>query len=193
MAPRSVVVTASATHKTAVPNARKDRCPTLPLQTHYGRTHYPARTKFRWKRYSHGGDSCHRSEAHHVQPKLASVHAAQTNEKRKFQILLSDVCAGLSEPERVGRMGRPTIPVRDAIFSAIYKIYSTVSGRRFISDLTAAHEKGYIGKLPCYNSVFNILDSEDTTVIPLVLVAAIQSCSSSRTTRAPSEKQVRDL
>lgn len=59
----------------------------------------------------------------------------------------------------------------DAIFAATYKVYSTVSGRRFMSDLRDAHDKGYIGRLPSYNSIFNILDSKATSNILQWLVS----------------------
>src|SRR5688500_3248857 len=60
----------------------------------------------------------------------------QCQEKKKFQILLRDLCGGIKDPERVGKKGRPTIPVGDALFAVIFKVFSTVSGRRFMSDLT---------------------------------------------------------
>lgn len=99
-----------------------------------------------------------------------AYNAAQVNEKRRFQELLRDLCEGIHEPERVGK-GRPTIPVCDAIFSAVFKVYSTVSGRRFMSDLTAAHENRFINRLPCYNSIFNILEAEATGDVLLRLIS----------------------
>jgi hypothetical protein len=49
------------------------------------------------------------------------------------------------------------------IFSAAFKVYSTLSGRRFISDLRDAHAKGFISKLPCYNSILNYFENEALT------------------------------
>src|SRR5882724_5383657 len=60
-------------------------------------------------------------------------------------------------------MGRPRLPFEDMIFSACFKVYSTVSGRRFMSDLRDAHGKGFISKLPCYNSIFNYFEDEMLT------------------------------
>jgi transposase len=97
-----------------------------------------------------------------------SYNAAQVNEKAKFQVLLRGLCAGIEDAPR-GK-GRPRIPRPDAIFSAVFKVYSTVSGRRFISDLRSAQEKGYIARTPSYNSIFNILESEETTEILRSLV-----------------------
>ena len=47
--------------------------------------------------------------------------------------------------------------------SSTYKIYSTVSGRRFATDLREAKQRGYLSRLPHYNSVFNYLESEALT------------------------------
>ncbi len=49
------------------------------------------------------------------------------------------------------------------IFAAAFKVYSTVSGRRFMSDLRDAYDKDYISKLPCYNSIFNYFENEALT------------------------------
>ena len=90
----------------------------------------------------------------------SAYNAAQVNEKHHFQTLLHDLCKGVPEP-RAGR-GRPRIPAADAIFAACFKVYSTVSGRRFMSDLRDAHDRGHISRLPCYNSVFNVFEAEGT-------------------------------
>jgi transposase len=89
-----------------------------------------------------------------------NYNAAQTNEKRHFQVLLSDLCRTVESPVRYNpKGGRPPIPLSDSIFSAVYKIYSTVSARRFACDLSDAHESGYIGSLPHYNSVLGALEN----------------------------------
>jgi len=89
-----------------------------------------------------------------------AYNSAQVNEKSKFQILLSDLCAGIAEPSQV--RGRPRIPMGDAIFAACFKVYSTVSGRRFMSDMRDAHDKGYVNRLTSYNSMFRIFESVET-------------------------------
>jgi transposase len=91
----------------------------------------------------------------------SAYNAAQTNEKDRFQSLLHELCKGVGEPSQ--HMGRPRLPFEDMIFSACFKVYSTVSGRRFMSDLRDAHKKGYISKLPCYNSIFNYFENEALT------------------------------
>ncbi len=100
-------------------------------------------------------------------------NAAQVNEKDHFQVLLRDLCKGLAQPAKYSsKGGRPKIPTEDAIFAAIFKVYSTVSGRRFMSDLRDSQEKGFINRLPCYNSIFNVFESENTTPILHALIEA---------------------
>jgi transposase/predicted nucleic acid-binding Zn finger protein len=89
--------------------------------------------------------------------KWPAYNAAQTNEKHQFQILLRDLCSGIENPPHA--KGRRPLPLSDAVFAVTFKIYSTFSGRRFISDLTDAHAKGYISELPHYNSIFNYLEN----------------------------------
>jgi transposase len=93
-----------------------------------------------------------------------AYNAAQTNEKDKFQSLLFDLCRGIKEPA-VKKTGRPSIPMCDALFSAIFKVYSTVSARRFMTDLREAQSKGMIAKTPHYNSIFNYLEKPELTPI----------------------------
>jgi hypothetical protein len=93
-----------------------------------------------------------------------AYNAAQTNEKAKFQELLRDLCSGIAEPPQA-KSGRPRLPIQDALFSAVFKIYSTVSGRRFMTDLREAQAKGYIQKTPHFNSIFNYLENPELTPI----------------------------
>lgn len=90
-----------------------------------------------------------------------AYNLAQTNEKHEFQQLLYDLCQLLESP--VQTKGRPRIPLSDAVFTTVFKVYSTFSGRRFMSDLRDAHERGYISKTPHFNSIFNQLDNPDLT------------------------------
>jgi transposase len=92
-----------------------------------------------------------------------AYNAAQTNEKDRFMVLLRDLCAGLPEPEQ--KRGRPRLSVRDSVFTAVMKVYTTVSARRGMSDLREAHKRGYISKLPCHNSVLNALENPELAPI----------------------------
>lgn len=80
---------------------------------------------------------------------------AQTEEKRRFLTLLHDLTRGLPNPPQ-GGAGRRRTSMADMIFTAVYKIYSTVSARRFGTDLDEAHGKGYLSKKlhPMMSAVF---------------------------------------
>lgn len=93
-----------------------------------------------------------------------AYNAAQTNEGHQFQALLRDLCAGLPEPEQ--KRGRPRASLADSVFCATLKVYSTMSTRRFMSDLRDARERGYIAKLPHQSSVFRYL--EDAALTPIL-------------------------
>jgi transposase len=101
-----------------------------------------------------------------------AYNAAQVNEKAMFQKLLADLCKGVEWSPR-GGPGRPRIPYDDAIFSAVFKVYSTFSGRRFSTDLREAKEAGHIEEAPHYNSVFRVLEDANTT--PVLKQLVIQS------------------
>jgi transposase len=98
-----------------------------------------------------------------------AYNQAQQNEKAKFQSLLADLCRGLVTPDQVGR-GQRTLPLSDAVFCAVFKVYSTLSARRFTSDLCDAQAKGYIAKVPHFNSVLNYLESPELTPILLEMI-----------------------
>jgi hypothetical protein len=93
----------------------------------------------------------------------AAYNKAQTTEKAQFCTLLKDLVAEVPSPEY--KRGRPSLPLSDMIFSACYKVYSTVSGRRFMTDLRAAADAGLIDAMPHYNSIFNVLDRESLTPV----------------------------
>lgn len=90
-----------------------------------------------------------------------AYNMAQTKEKAIFLYLLHQLCQGVGSPAQ--NNGRPRHSFEDMIFAMAYKVYSTVSGRRFMTDLRDAHAKGYIENLPCYNSIFNYFESETLT------------------------------
>jgi len=101
-----------------------------------------------------------------------SYNRAQTSEKETFQELLSALCSTVAEPPRKAT-GRRPIPMGDAVFAACFKVFSTLSARRFISDLRDAHAKGYIGSVPHFNSIFNHLENENMT--PVLCDLIVQS------------------
>lgn len=93
-----------------------------------------------------------------------AYNQAQTHEKERFLDLLHQLCQGIDEPTEA-KNGRPRLSLRDALFSACFKIYSTVSCRRFMTDLRGAQERGYIDHVPHFNSIFNYLENPNLTPI----------------------------
>jgi len=98
-----------------------------------------------------------------------NYNLAQTNEKAHFLAFLYELCAGIEEP--IQTFGRPRLPLADIIFSATFKTYSTVSGRRLMSDLRDAKAKGYLSKMPSYNSLFDYLNMASLTPYLKQLIA----------------------
>lgn len=89
-----------------------------------------------------------------------NYNKAQTNEKSRFLELLYQLCSQIEDMPRA-HTGRNRIPLSDMVFAVVYKTYSMVSGRRFMSDLSEAHRKGYISKIPHFNSLFNYLEIDE--------------------------------
>lgn len=98
-----------------------------------------------------------------------AYNLAQTTEKARVEMLLKSLCEGIEEPPPA-KTGRPRIPLRDAIFSAAMKVYTTFSGRRASTDIRGCAERGHIADAPHYNSIFRCLESEATTPILVRLI-----------------------
>lgn len=96
----------------------------------------------------------------------SAYNEAQTCEKHRFRELLFDLCQGIQQPPRpAGKRGRDPVLLADAVFAATYKVYSTLSVRRFACDLKDAHASGYISKAIHHNSVSHYLESPSLTPI----------------------------
>jgi transposase len=97
---------------------------------------------------------------------------AQQTEKHRFQTLLFDLCRGVEEPPAKER-GRKRMPMRDMLFASVFKVFSTVSSRRFAGDLQDAHSRGYLSALMNSISVSAYLENELLT--PILVNLIIQS------------------
>lgn len=99
--------------------------------------------------------------------KWPEYNQAQTHEKDHFQALLHDLCAAIPEPppKPTKKGGRPPLPLGDHIFAAVFKVWSTLSARRFLSDLREAHRRGYIGRMVSFNVALRCLENPDVTEI----------------------------
>jgi transposase len=99
-----------------------------------------------------------------------AYNTAQTHEKSELQALLYQLCRSIPEPDQY--RGRPRLSLADIIFASTFKVYSTVSGRRFMTDLREAQGRGYLSKVPHYNSVFRYLEAEALTPYLYDLITA---------------------
>jgi hypothetical protein len=92
-----------------------------------------------------------------------AYNTAQTTEKDNFQMLLHDLCVDIEEPIQTN--GRPRLSLGDQVFCAAFKVYTGFSARRFMSDVREANERGYIEKVPHFNSVLNSLENPALTPV----------------------------
>lgn len=92
-----------------------------------------------------------------------AYNTAQTREQEHFVSLLRDLCETIPQPPQ--KMGRPKLAISDAIFGAVFKVYSTMSGRRVMAEIREAKAKGLLTKAPSFTSTFRYLESPDVTPI----------------------------
>lgn len=92
-----------------------------------------------------------------------SYNISQQTEKEKLMELLADITSRIRQPAY--KFGRPKNYLGDTIFSMIFKIYSTFSGRRFATDLKTAQEKGLIENITPYNTMFRYFKKPELTPI----------------------------
>lgn len=93
-----------------------------------------------------------------------AYNEAQTTEKHRFQALLQDLCRHvpqLPQPKR----GQQRPPTPDVIFAMAFKVYSTLSSRRFMCDLSDARDKGHITEAVHYNSICRHFEMPELTPI----------------------------
>ncbi len=100
-----------------------------------------------------------------------AYNQAQTQEKAIFQKLLHDLCSNIVEPPQPLNGGL-RLSYRDMLFSIVFKVYSTVSGRRFMTDLNEAKGKGYIEKAPHFNSLYNYMEMRNLTSVLTEMIKA---------------------
>ena len=97
--------------------------------------------------------------------------AAQTEEKRRFVVLLAELCSTVAQPEQRGK-GRPRLPLSDMLFASVYKVYVGFSLRRFTSDLRQAFVEGQVNSMPHFNSMSNYMAKPELTDILKSLITA---------------------
>ncbi len=92
-----------------------------------------------------------------------AYNLSQTTEKERLMELLSDITSRIRQPAY--NFGRPNNNLGDTIFSMVFKVYSTFSGRRFATDLKMAQEKGLIESITPYNTMFRYFKKPELTPI----------------------------
>lgn len=98
-----------------------------------------------------------------------AYNAAQVNEKDHFLKLLRELCNTVPLPPSVG-IGRPRLPISDVLYACAVKVYTGLSGRRSMSDVREAAEKGYISAMPTFNSTFRYMQFPGTAPLLRTLV-----------------------
>jgi len=79
------------------------------------------------------------------QPEWPLYNLCQLEEKRRFLVLLHDLCRDLPNPPE-NRVGRKRTAMSDMVFACEWKVYSCLSSRRFGTDLDEATAKGYVSR-----------------------------------------------
>jgi len=107
----------------------------------------------------------------------SAYNKAQTREKIIVYALLDELLANIKLKDIAveKRPGRPSVSLRDALFSLFIKIYMNKSSRRIISELALARRSGYIGHLPHFNTICNFLNEKHIEPIlkDLITMSAI--------------------
>lgn len=90
-----------------------------------------------------------------------NYNVSQQVEKEQFMKLLSAITSNIRSP--IYAFGRPSSPLGDTIYSMVFKVYSTFSGRRFASDMAQAQQNGLIEKATPYNTMFDYFKKKELT------------------------------
>ena len=88
-----------------------------------------------------------------------AYNGAQTHEQEQFTKLLRELCDTVPQPPQT--FGRPRLPLSDVLFGIGLKVYSTMSGRRAMTDFRDAQAKGLLDKVPSFTSTFRYLENPD--------------------------------
>ena len=97
-----------------------------------------------------------------------AYNAAQTHEQEHFTKLLRELCDTVPQPPQT--FGRPRLPLSDVLVGIGLKVYSTMSGRRAMTDFRDAQAKGLLGKAPSFTSTFRYLESPALTPLLKTLI-----------------------
>lgn len=85
---------------------------------------------------------------------------------------MADLCSTVPQPPKNPKGGRDFAPLADVIFATVYKIYTTLSGRRFATDLGAAEKLGHVSQTVSHATIARCLENPDTTPLLTRLIEA---------------------
>lgn len=88
---------------------------------------------------------------------------AQMAEARLFDVLLRDLVDTVPEPPQ--RVGRPRVPLRDALWCAVRKVGSQLSCRRAAGHFHAAVERRHLERAPNFIITSRLLNRQDVTPV----------------------------
>ena len=91
-----------------------------------------------------------------------AYNKAQFQEQELFGHLLRELCDTIHQPVQRGR-GRPRLPLSDMIFAIGTKVYSTMSGRRAMTDVRNAQAQGQLDQTPSFTSITRYLGKPELT------------------------------
>ena len=89
-------------------------------------------------------------------PSWTAYNLAQTNEQ--------ELCATV--PQLPQGKGRPRLPISEMLFAVGLKVYSTMSGRRAMTDFRNAEAGGLMSPCPSFSTAFRYM--EDPTLTPVL-------------------------
>ena len=95
-------------------------------------------------------------------------NAAQTHEQEWFVNLLRGLCDTVPQPTQT--FGRSRLLLSDVLFAIGLKVYSTMSGRRAMTDLKDAQAKGLLDNPPSFTSTFRYFESPALTPLLKTLI-----------------------
>jgi len=96
-------------------------------------------------------------------------NAVQCKEKTMAQKLLRGLCDGIQSPPHPGRGPKP-IPLADAVYGMVMKVYTTFSGRRATPDIKACADAGHLTRPPRYNTLFDYFEKPELTPLLKLLI-----------------------
>lgn len=89
---------------------------------------------------------------------------ANTQQKDLFQKLLHDLCNTITEPMPKAT-GRPSLPMKDMVFTSALKVYTNFSLRRFMCDVKEAQRREHIETIPHFTIPSKYMRKEEMTPI----------------------------